>query len=152
MADQKQPQTSSQRLVATSLVDAFNRMDIDEIMSVRAEGCMRHILPASLNQTPQNNSQYRSTLEKLNPIFSNFNLTIHDILEDREARRISMYVKARANTLAGEYLNEYQWTMTFDEKGEKIVNWVEFVDGSVYWGFWPKLQEAMRIQRENKVS
>lgn len=59
-----------------------------------------------------------------------------------------MYVKARADTLAGEYLNEYQWTMSFDESGRKIVKWVEFVDANVYWGFFPKLQEAMRIYRE----
>lgn len=140
--------TSVQRQVAYDLVDAFNRMDINEIISKRADECLRHILPASLGQKPMNNAQYRTTLEQLLPIFSNFELTIHDVLEDCDARRISMYVKARADTLAGEYVNEYQWTMTFDETGEKIVNWTEFVDSSMYYGFWPKLREAMRVHQK----
>lgn len=140
---------SAQRLVAEELVDDFNRMDIDNIISKRAEGCMRHILPASMGQKPMNNAQYRATLEQLLPIFKNFELTVHDVLEDREARRVSMYVKARADTLAGEYLNEYQWTMTFDESGQKIVHWSEFVDASIYYGFFPKLRAAMRDHQQN---
>lgn len=143
---------STQRLVALDLVDAFNRMDIDDIISKRADGCMRYILPASLEQKPTNNDQYRTTLENLLPIFSNFELTVCDILEDREARRISMYVKARADTLAGEYINEYQWTMTFDEAGQKIVHWSEFVDSSIFYGFWPKLREAMLLHQKNGTS
>lgn len=152
MAEQNHRGVSVQRLVAEELVDAFNRMDIDEIMSKRADGCMRHILPASLGQKPTNNDQYRATLQSLRPIFKNFRLTVHDVLEDRDARRVSMYLKARADTLAGEYLNEYQWTMTFDETGQKIVHWTEFVDSSIYHGFWPKLSEAMRLHSLNGTS
>lgn len=152
MAEQKDCGMSVQRRVAEELVDAFNRMDIDEIISKRADECMRVILPASLGQKPTNNEQYRTTLQNLLPIFRNFELTIHDVLEDRDARRVSMYVKARADTLAGEYLNEYQWTMTFDETGQKIVHWTEFVDSSIYYGFWPKLSEAMRLHKINSTS
>lgn len=152
MAGNKECGPSVQRLVAEELVDAFNRMDIDAIISKRADGCMRIILPASLGQEPTNNEQYRKTLENLLPIFQNFALTIHDVLEDREARRVSMYLKARADTLAGEYVNEYQWTMTFDESGKKIVHWTEFVDSSIYYGFWPKLSEAMRLHKLNGAS
>lgn len=139
---------SQQRQTALALVAAFNRMDIDTIISLRHADCMRHIRPAALQIPAQNNSAYRQSLEQLKPIFQNFRLVANDLLEDREARRICMYLTANADTAAGEYVNEYMWTLDFDVEGRKIVNWMEFVDSSVNEHFWPKLREAMRVHRE----
>ena len=53
---------SVQRQTAEAIVDAFNRMDVEAIVSFRAPECLRFILPASLNQPPTNNEQYRASL------------------------------------------------------------------------------------------
>ena len=131
---------------------AFNRMDIDTIISFRQQDCLRYILPAALGHKPQTNEEYRKSLQALKPIFHNFTVLIHDILEDREAGRICMYLTARADTLAGQYVNEYQWTLDFDEAGTKIIKWTEFVDALVNRDFWPKLKEAMGRYQKTKAA
>ena len=135
---------STQRQTANAVVEAFNHMDIDTIISYRSNDCMRHILPSTLGHPPTNNEQYRASLERLKPIFKNFGLTVNDVVEDREGRRICMYLRARADTLAGEYVNEYMWTLDFDETGTKITNVNEFVDTVMNRDFWPKLMAAMK--------
>ena len=135
---------TAQRQTAEAIVAAFNVMDVDKIMTFRSPSCERHIVPASLGLKPQNNARYLSELQKLKPIFHNFSLTINDLLEDREARRICLWLSARADTAAGEYINEYMWTMKFDESGRKLVHVREFVDTVVNKEFWPKLVTAMK--------
>ena len=58
-----------------------------------------------------------------------------------------MYLTARADTVVGEYVNEYVWFLTFDEAGEKIVESKEFVDTVMNRDFFPKLAKAMREQQ-----
>lgn len=135
-----------QRLTAEAVVDAFNRMDIDAIIAFRSDDCMRYILPSTLGHPPTNNKQYRASLERLIKIFSNFSLTINDVVEDKEARKICMYLKARADTLAGEYVNEYMWTLGFNASGTKIIHATEFVDTVMNRDFWPLLLAAMKNQ------
>jgi hypothetical protein len=144
--------SSAQRQTALAVVAAFNKMDVDSIISHRSPGCMRHILPSSLNLAPMNNTEYATQLQKLVAIFLNFNLTVHDIVEDREAHRIVMWLKARADTLAGEYANEYIWTLDFDETGEKIIRMHEFVDAVVNRDFWPKLSAALKELKRTQMA
>ena len=65
------------------------------------------------------------------------------MVEDVAARKIVLWLTARADTAAGLYENEYVWTLEFDEGGGKIVAMREFVDTVVNREFWPKLQAAM---------
>ncbi|KXT02135.1 hypothetical protein AC578_5937 [Pseudocercospora eumusae] len=141
---------SPQRQALECLVQAFNRMDIDTIVSFRHEDCMRVILPASMGHRPQNNTTYRAQLEQLRPIFQNFRLTLHDIIEDVESRKICAHLNARADTAAGEYVNEYMWTLEFNE-ATKIIKWSEFVDTGVNRDFWPKLEQAMQSYRQSQT-
>ena len=143
--------TSPQKRTSLALIAAFNAMDIDAILSHRSPGCMRHILPSSLNIAPTNNTEYAQQLQRLFPIFSNFELTLQDCVEDREALRVVLWLKARADTLAGEYLNEYMWTLDFDETGERILRMHEFVDSAVQREFWPKLSGAMEELRKGRM-
>jgi len=135
---------SQQRQTAEAIVAAFNVMDIEKIMSFRSSSCMRHIVPASLRLPPQDNAHYLEQLLKLKPIFENFSLSIKDIVEDRESHRICMWLSARADTAAGEYINEYMWTMDFDETGKELMQVREFVDTVVNKEFWPKLVVAVK--------
>lgn len=57
-----------------------------------------------------------------------------------------MYLRARADTLAGEYVNEYMWTLNFDDSETKITRVDEFVDTVMNRDFWPKLKAAMTVR------
>ncbi len=140
-------QPSRQRLTADKVVAAFQAMDIKTIDSVRAPECQRIILPRSLKLPASNNAEYSRHLQQLVPIFKNFHLIVNDVIEDPKARKIVMHLIAHADTVVGEYNNEYVWFMDFDEEGEKIVAWKEFVDVGVNRDFWPKLQAARNKAR-----
>lgn len=138
-----------QRRTAEALVAAFNAMDVPAIMSHRAPHCIRTFLPLSMNIPSQNNTTYHSSLQKLVSVFHNFSLTTNDLLEDVGARRISLWLSARADTLAGEYVNEYVWLLDFDGEG-KIVGSREFSDSVMERDFWPKLKAAMAMQQQQQ--
>ncbi|KAF2815077.1 uncharacterized protein BDZ99DRAFT_363536, partial [Mytilinidion resinicola] len=128
-----------QRITAHALVAAFNRMDNAAIMAVRAPHCLRTFHPKSLNLPPQDNAAYKRNLDSMASVFANFSLTVTDVVEDVVARKISMWLEARGDTAAGEYVNEYVWNMEFDEAGQQIVGWREFVDVGMARDFFPKL-------------
>ncbi|MCJ1288687.1 hypothetical protein MMC34_000216 [Xylographa carneopallida] len=134
--------STEQRRTAESLVDAFNRMDIDKIISLRSPDCTNQILPRSIKLPVQDNGPYEKRLRFLHPIFKNFSLTVEDMLEDIEARRICMWLYAKADTAAGQYLNEYVWILQFDESGKQIISQKEYVDTLMQKEFYPKLQAA----------
>ena len=135
---------TQQRQTADQLIAAFNCMDIPAIMALRSPTCLRHVLPKSMKLAPQDNATYERSLQSLTTVFRNFNLTVHDVVEDREARKVVLELDAHADTAAGEYVNEYVWVLQFDESEEVIVEVKEFVDTVMQRDFWPKLQESMR--------
>ena len=140
--------TSPQRQTATAVVAAFNEMDVDKIMSYRSPDCIRHFVPESINK-PQNNSTYARSLHQLRAIFHNFSLTVSETIE--EGSRLCMFLSARADTVAGEYVNEYVWLLDFDENGTKILNTKEYSDTLMAKEFYPKLQAAMEMQQASNV-
>ena len=139
-----------QRKTAEALVAAFNDMNVESIVSYRHPKCMRVFLPTSMGLRPQDNATYYSSLLKLRAIFSTFSLTLNDLVEDKESRRISMWLKAKGDTLAGEYVNEYMWLLDFDRDG-KITTSKEFSDSVMERDFFPKLSAAMKKQQAEKA-
>ena len=142
---------SPQRQIADRLVTAFTTFDIDTIDRLRTPDCLHLTLPQSLGLPPTPTAQYIRHLRSLVPIFHNFELIVHDVIEDVAARKIVMHLTARADTAAGEYLNEYVWFMEFEGEGEgkteadgecKIKLWKIYVDVGVNRDFWPKLKAA----------
>jgi len=119
-------------------------------VSYRSPECIREIYPTSINISPQDNTTYLSSLNQLRTIFSNFSLVVTDVVEDLPQRKICMWLSARADTLAGEYVNEYVWNMEFDEEGKKIVRFKEFVDTVMARDFFPKLMAAMKSVQSAK--
>lgn len=77
-------------------------------------------------------------------ILQNFKLTCYEFVEDVAARKIVMWLRARADTIVGEYVSEYMWTLEFDEAGKKIVWQKEYVDSAVMRDFWPKVRESVK--------
>ncbi|KAL6716460.1 Protein csh3 [Lecanora helva] len=137
---------SVQRKTAEAVVAAFNDMDVEAILSHRNEQCMRTFLPTSMGLVPQDNATYYSSLKALKAIFKNFSLTINELVEDKEARRICLWLSAKADTMAGLYVNEYMWLLDFDSKG-KISSSKEFSDSIMERDFFPKLKAAMVKQQ-----
>ena len=139
--------SSAQKRTALSLVSAFNNQDVSAIAAHRTPECLRHLHPLSMAQPPQNTATYADSLTKLNAIFYNFSLKIDDLVEDTQNHRICMWLTARADTMAGEYVNEYVWLLDFDETGKKIVRSKEYSDSVMARDFFPKLKEAMMAKR-----
>lgn len=57
-----------------------------------------------------------------------------------------MWLSARADTVAVEYINEHVWLDDFDDEG-KIVEAKEFSDSVMERDFYPKSQAAMMKQQ-----
>lgn len=142
---------SQQRKTAEAVVAAFNNMDVEGIIAHRSPDCRRHIIPKSLGFKPQDNATYGKLLHQLTGVFRNFSCTINDLLEDRQANRICLYLSARGDSVAGEYVNEYMWLLDFDESGEKITCSTEYSDTILARDFFPKLQAAM-AERSEKLA
>jgi hypothetical protein len=123
---------SKERQTADAIVAAFNTMDVDTLISLRTPDCKRVFLPSSLEYTPQTNDEYRDRLSGMKTIFTSFHVTVDDVIEgtseNSDRNKIVMYVRARGDTPIGEYKNDYVWKMGFDESGEKVDEWVEYVD------------------------
>ena len=131
-----------QRKTADALVEAFNCMSISDIIALRTPDCKRTILPYSLQYPPQSNKEYALSLRAIIPAFRSFSLTVYEVIEDVQQKKIVMHLKARADTAAGEYLNEYMWILKFDDK-DMIEDQKEYVDVGVNRDFFPKLQKAL---------
>ena len=138
---------NSMRQTAEAIVNAFNSLDVDAIVSYRSPDCLRYFLPASMGNKPQDNATYARSLHQLRAIFKNFSLEVNDMLEDREAHRMCLWLSARADTAAGEYVNEYCWLLDFDETGTKIKKTKEYSDTLMAKEFFPKLQAAMKAHQ-----
>lgn len=75
-------------------------------------------------------------------------MVVEDVIEDVAARKICLWLRVRADTLVGEYVNEYVWCLEFSEDGRSIINWKEYVDAGMK-DFFPKLREAyLEIERK----
>lgn len=133
------------RRAAEGLVAAFIAMDIDQIMAFRTPDCVRHIYPKSLGHAPQDFTTTARSFERLRTVFKNFHMAVDDIMEDPAQRKVVLWLHVRADTMAGEYVNEYVWRLKFGAEGteeeEKIVEWWEFVDAGMK-DFFPKLMAA----------
>jgi len=62
------------------------------------------------------------------PHFRDFKVVINDIIEDEKENKIATWAKSTAGTDIGPYANEYMLVFYFDERGEKIEMFLEFVD------------------------
>lgn len=141
---------SKERQTADAIVAAFNSMDTSAIISLRTPTCERVFRPSSLKYAPQSNAVYLANLNSMKALFTSFHITVTDCIEgtstDAEGikkRKIVMFVEAKGETPVGEYRNEYVWKMGFEEGGERVDEWVEYVDVGMTRDFYPKLKGEM---------
>lgn len=133
---------SKERETANAIVQAFNSADINTLISLRTPTCMRVFQPSALKFASQTNEQYRASLQAILQVFSSFTITVTDVIEGVseypaptdeqdgfvQKKKIIMYVNARGDTPIGEYVNQYVWKMGFEEGGERVNEWEEYVD------------------------
>lgn len=146
---------STERQTADAIVAAFNARDLPTIVALRTPTCQRVFRPASLNLQPQNNAAFLNNLKTMDSIFESFHLTVTDVIEGisvdstgKERKKIIMYVEAKGDTPVGEYINEYVWKMAFEENGERVSEWEEYVDAGMTRDFLPKLTAEIKKRVE----
>ncbi|KAH7078681.1 hypothetical protein BKA63DRAFT_506912 [Paraphoma chrysanthemicola] len=156
---------SKERQTADAIVQAFNSADIPTIISLRTPTCLRVFQPATLKFGSQTNEQYRTSLEAILQVFTSFQITVTDLIEGVsecpaptdekdgfvQKKKIIMYVNARGDTPIGEYVNQYVWKMGFEEGGERVNEWEEYVDVGMAKDFFPRLQAEMKRRAEEKA-
>ncbi|XP_014553258.1 hypothetical protein COCVIDRAFT_54746, partial [Bipolaris victoriae FI3] len=107
--------------------------DLQAIMAIRSPIRIHYTLPATLEVPPRSNTDY---LTFMGPMLSAFRAVHFSIISndesvvDVETRRAVWHCSSRADTDAGEYMNDYVFTLTMSENEKKIDKIVEFVDAA----------------------
>lgn len=55
-------------------LDAYNKWDLDAIMTPRADDCVYRYLPESMNRPPMNNEQFREYFASILPLLQGFDV------------------------------------------------------------------------------
>ena len=124
-----------EQLVATALefVRSYNQWTLQAIITIRSPDCMHHTLPASLQVPPRSNAEYKEFMGPMLSVFRGVQFSVinnEDIIVDVEARRVVLHCRNQADTDAGDYTNEYIFSLTIDKRGTKIDKIIEFIDAS----------------------
>lgn len=87
------------------------------------------------------NEAYKAFVSAMMPYFRNFHVTVHDLIEDAAQNKICIWASSTADTDIGPYANEYMVTLHFNEAGDKVDRFFEFVDSANSVEFYPRLRE-----------
>lgn len=134
-----QESMSQQRRTALAIVEALNRMDMRAVWHMRDRSCWREIYPKSLGMPAQDNDAAQRALNFMRNTFKSFYISVHEIIEDVNARKVCLWVICTGTTVSGPWTNEYVWSMEFNEAGTKVVRWKEFVDGISTKALFPEI-------------
>ena len=126
---------------AHATIASYNEWKLDSIMAFRAPDCIHYILPASLDRKPLNNEEYAAYFADIMPTFRGFHVTVHDVVHDEAAHKVSMHATSEAETDIGEYRNEYILIFHMTEDGRKVEKVYEYVDSDCSKKFWLRLRE-----------
>lgn len=92
---------------ALSVIDGYNKWDMDAIIAPRAEECTQHVLPYRLGRPAMANAQYREYFSAIMPYFSAFHVEVLDIVEDALNNKVAINARSKGDTVIGPYANEY---------------------------------------------
>ncbi|KAF8589497.1 hypothetical protein K439DRAFT_1253540, partial [Ramaria rubella] len=124
------PDPSPELQTALKWIDGFNCWDIDQITSVLSNDYTHHILPKTLGVKSRNKEEFREYFTGILPMFQDFKVTIHEIVEG--AGKLVIHASSTATSTTGyPYANEYNLILHLVSQGEglpKISMIKEFVD------------------------
>lgn len=101
-----------------------------------------------------NNTTYHTYFSATLPYFKGFKVQINDIIEDEKENKIATWGQSIAVTPLGDYANEYMLVFYFNEKGDKVERFLEFVDSAnIRQGLWElRRYIAEKEGKEGKVT
>jgi hypothetical protein len=94
------------------------------------------------------NQAYQEHFSSLMPYFRNYNLTIQDIVEDEKANKVVVWTHSTADTRIGPYENEHILHLSFNEAGDKVDKFLEFVDSDLSKDFAIHLHDDIAQARK----
>ncbi|CZR64184.1 uncharacterized protein PAC_14081 [Phialocephala subalpina] len=130
--------SSTRRGTALAFLAAFENLDIDAHISLRAPTCSNIFTPSS-QPPPLNNSGFAAHLSRLRAVIERFPVWPKEIMEDEKQNRVVIWATGEAHFkeevrdggLTQEewlYKGEYMFIISLDGSGEKIERVVEFLD------------------------
>lgn len=139
---------SRARLVQTAVdfISSYNAWTVESILSIRSPSCVHRTLPATLNVPSRSTAEYAVFMAPMLSIFRGVHFSIVDAKEtvvDVEARKVVLHCSNRADTDAGEYRNEYMFTLTMSEDGLLVDEIVEFIDAAYTVDFKRRIASAV---------
>ncbi|KEF56062.1 uncharacterized protein A1O9_07643 [Exophiala aquamarina CBS 119918] len=119
---------------AIALVEAFETWTIDALLAKRSTKSTQHFLPESLGRSAQDIDGFRRHIEFLMPLVPDgfkVNARYKEPMVDEAARKVAVFAKCSANTVAGPYHNEYIFIIHLNEDGTLADKVEEFLDSSL---------------------
>lgn len=95
-----------------------------------------------------NNTQYRAFFLATMPLIQNFTPRIHAVVVDEQANAATVWCSSTADTVVGPYANEYMIMMHFNEAGDKVVRFLEFVDSAFSRDHFGRLRSFVEERRQ----
>jgi ketosteroid isomerase-like protein len=151
---------AAQKQTTQAVLDAYNSWDLEKILAFRAPNCEQQVLPASMGRPSMNNSEYRTRMKELLPLFRKFTVTltsfahdtyeqltssqvtVHTAVHDADEHKCIMHATSTAETDIGPYGNEYALVLFFTDDGKKVTKFLEYVDSAYAMQFFARLAEA----------
>ena len=82
------------------------------------------------------------------PLFTGFQVTVHEIVEDPSRNSVVMHASSKAETPLGPYANEYMLVFNLTDEHERVLQIKEFVDSSVSVNAMSRLREYAAAQKK----
>lgn len=139
---------------AHGFLSAYNQWTVQAIMSIRSPICIHYTLPASLRVPPRPNDEYAAFMEPMLAVFRSVHFSMvadDDAVVDVERRQVVLHCRNRADTDAGEYANEYMFSLTISEDGTKIDRIVEFIDAAYTAEFKARITSARESMKDDNA-
>ncbi|KAH8882917.1 hypothetical protein GQ53DRAFT_883740 [Thozetella sp. PMI_491] len=137
---------SRRRETLAGIFQAYNEWSPDKILSYRTEDCVHEILPRSLGRPPMSNEDHRAQFSTILTQFRKFTVKATDVFEDEKENKIVVWAHSTAETDIGPYANEYMLVFYFNETGDKIVRFLEWVDSAYSKDFFARLRSYIEQQ------
>jgi hypothetical protein len=105
-------------------------------------------LATFLGKEKQNmtNEQFAEVNTAAKGLFKTFCMEIIDIWSDEKERKFTVWCRSHCETvISDDYSNEYWFGFYFDEEGEKIIKFLEFVDTKYSHEFMMALGRAGKL-------
>lgn len=141
------PNSSRRRQTAKQFFDGFDQWDIEALCPSEHQTVVMTYFRVShqynwviSSQGPSIKNHAKilisSLFHDICGLIQNFKPTIQDLLENKEANKISMWAFSTRDSVIGPYANEQMPILSFDETGEKVSHVLEFVDSKSSTGYF----------------